>query len=510
MRSCTVTAIGTEYAHLMSLRQLFLCALAAFVTIAVSGTARGEVRLAVPAFENLTGDQRLDWIGEGFSRTLIEKLNSVAAISVAGVKARGLFSPSREIDFAKLIGETGPGGVDVVILGAILKGADVDHLDEPLAITLRVVDLRTTRQSGALEIVGRMREMFSMEADLAAQAAALCGVRLSPAEEEALRTQETRSLQAYKETVLGTSYLEDGKFDPAIVMFEQAMTHHSGIFYPKAHTLLAEAYVRSGKKEEMLRRMKKDAASLAGVYYQLAVAQEFNGQPEEAAKNFALFLKYTDRRTLHWKQEIPSGLQVRGVDDHRIWLKVSSGAERFLVLSLDGVGGVIEASAGDASPIVSAQEFTATAVPMNERGRVKTQVLEVGGRIYYGLNNGFLVGRDAHDGSRVWAYRIAGTPAGALAYAGGTLIAQDDRGTFYRLGLYEGGEPSDVTAYLHLANLARRREQTADAEGIYRHIVEKVKPNVPEAWHGLWELARDAGNAPAAREAWQRYEESQF
>jgi hypothetical protein len=80
----------------------------------------------------------------------------------------------------------------------------------------------------------------------------------------------------------------------------------------------------------------------------------------------------------------------------------------------------------------------------------------------------------------------------------------------YRLGLHEGGEPSDVTAYLRLAGLARRREQAADAEGIYRHIVEEVKPNVPKAWHGLWELARAAGNERAAKAAWERYEESQF
>lgn len=495
----------------MRLRRCVLFLLfAAGLTTLVPGPVWGEVRLAIPAFENLTGEPRLDWIGEGIARTLTEKLNRVAEFSAAGVRARGFFTPSREIDFARLITETGPTGADTVLFGAVVKGAEVDRLDEPLEITLRVVDLRTTRQSGALELVGRMRDLFSMEADLAAKAAALFGVRLSPAEEEALRTQETRSLQAYKETILGTIYLEDGKCEPAIAMLEQAMTHHPGIFYPKAHTLLAEAYARSGKKEEMLRRMKKDAASLAGVYYQLAAAQEFNGQPEEAAKNFSLFLKYTDRRTLHWRRTISPGLQVRGADDRHVWLADRSAPGRLLVLPLDGGGGVPAPSAEDAPPALSASAAGAAAIPETERQHVVATALESGGRVYYGLDNGFIVGRDLRTGARVWAYRTMGTPAGALSVVGGTLIAQDDRGSLYRLGLHEGSEPSDVTAYLRLADLARRREQTADAEAIYRHIVDEVKPNVPEAWHGLWELARAAGNGRAAGEAWRRYEESQF
>ena len=39
------------------------------------GPTLAYTRLAVPAFENLTGEERLDWIGEGFARTLVEKLN---------------------------------------------------------------------------------------------------------------------------------------------------------------------------------------------------------------------------------------------------------------------------------------------------------------------------------------------------------------------------------------------------------------------------------------------------
>lgn len=493
----------------MRLRRLLACALAAFLSAAASGPARGEVRLAVPAFENLTGDARLDWIGGGFSRTLAEKLNRIASVSAVGVKARGLYAPSRVVDFSRLGAELGFAGADAVLFGAIVKGADIDRLDEPLEITLRVVDLRTTQQTGTLELVGRMRELFALEADLAARAAGLFGIRLSPAEEEALRTQETRSLQAYKESVLGRIYLDDDKFDAAITMFEQALIHHPGIFYPRAHTLLAEAYARSGRKEEMLRRMKKDAASLAGVYYQLGAAQEFNGQPEEAAKHYALFLKYTDRRTLLWKRAVPPGLLVRGVEGSRVWLAARSGPGEPLVLPLDGGDG-LRAATGALPPEAAGAPELAAAVPANERRQLCTPFLEAGGRIYYGLANGFLIGRDAKGGARVWAYRTAGAPTGTLAYADGTLVAQDDRGVLYRLGLHEGGEPSDVTAYLRLADLARRKEQAADAEGIYRHIVEEVKPNVPEAWHGLWELARAAGNERAAQEAWQRYEESQF
>ena len=492
------------------MRRWILGILAAWLAAFPPPAPGAEVRLAIPAFENLTGDGRLDWIGEGFARTLAEKLNRIAGVSAAGIKARGLFSPDREIDAGRLLAEAGPTGADTVLFGSVVKGADVDRLDEPLEVVLRVVDLRTTRQQGSLELVGRMRDLFAMEADLAGRAAAVFGVRLSPAEEEALRTQETRSLQAYKETVLGTIYLEDGKYDPAIAMLEQAMTHHPGIFYPKAHTQLAEAYARSGRKEEMLRRMKKDAAAVSGVYFQLAAAQEFNGQPEEAAKNYALFLKYTDRRATCWKRALPRGMYVRGADERWVWLANKTGTERLLVLPADGTGEPAAAPTPEPSPPTASMQALPEAIPNSERPSIRTSVLQTAGRLYYGLENGFLVGRETRGGRRVWAYRTAATPTGNLALAAETLVAQDDRGTLYRLGLHEGPEPSDVSAYLRLAQLARRRNHTADAEGIYRYIVEEVKPNEPEAWHGLWELARAAGNERAAGEAWRRYEESRF
>lgn len=43
----------------------------------------GIVSVAVPPFENLTGEPRIDWIGVGFSWTLTEKLNKVAELSAA-------------------------------------------------------------------------------------------------------------------------------------------------------------------------------------------------------------------------------------------------------------------------------------------------------------------------------------------------------------------------------------------------------------------------------------------
>lgn len=480
-----------------------------FLTGVFPRPAAGDVRLAVPAFENLTGEPRLDWIGEGFGRTLVEKLNLVAELSAAPLKARGLGTTGREIDLRSLL-DSGALSADSLVFGAVVKGADVDHLDDPLAITVRIVDAASTKQLHALEIAGTMRQLFAIEADLAAKVARLLGATLSPAEEEALRTQETRSLEAYKETVLGTIFMEDGKYEPAIAMFEEAMRHHPGIFFPKAHNLLAQAYLLSGKKREMLERFKKDAAVLSEVYYHLGEALEYTGDTAQAALNFGLFLRYTDRRTLLWRRKVP-GENIFQVDESRVWLR-DPATLRLRKLTLE-TGEDIALAPGEKSPGAAQEQpprMTGKLIPEEERRQITTSILVAEDRVYYGLKNGYLLGRSVKDGARVWAYRTLGRPARLLAAAAGTLLAADDLGTVYRLSLHEGAGPTDVGAYLKLAGLAVRQGHSVDAAEIYRHIVDEVKFNVPEAWHGLWELAQAEGNQDSVERYWKNYREAQY
>lgn len=432
----------------------------------------GIVSLAVPPFENLTGEPRIDWIGEGFSRTLTEKLNQVAELSAAPMKARGFFSPGKEIDIHRLAGDGSTLAADLLVLGAVVKGADIDRLDDPLEVTVRLIDPRTTRQIQALEIAGTMRQLFSLEVDLAFQVSALLGVKLSPAEEAALRTPATRSLAAYKETILGTLYLEDGRYDQSIAMFEEAMRHHPGIFYPRAHQLLGQAYLLSGRKKQLLERFKKDAAALSEVYYNLAAAEEYTGDYEKARDNYGLFLKYTDRKTLLWRRNEPGNPIARAVG--------------------------------------TVPEAVTAFIPAEEKRQLSTEVLVSGDRFYYGLANGFLLGRAVADGRRTYAYRTVGKPTGRLAVREGVLYAVDNRGQTYALGVLEGAAPSDVSAYLRLAALAERQGKATDADEIYRHIVEEIKPNVPAAWHSLWMIARAGGDTSAAERYWNCYLDAQY
>ncbi len=478
------------------------------LSVPCAAAAQGIRSLAVPPFENLTGDARLDWIGHGFSRTLVDKLNAIAEFTAVPVKARGFYTTDGNVDLASVTTAAGGLAADLLLVGAVIKGADIDRLDDPLEITVRLVDIASTRQIGTVDLKGTVRQLFSMETDLAAWVAGLFDIRLSPGEAEALRDQPTRSLQAYKETVLGTIFLEDGKYDAAVQMFEEAMRHHPGIFYARAHNLMAQAYILSGKKEEMLKKFKKDSAEISQVYYDLAMAQEFTGDVEKARENYGLFIKYTDRKTLLWRKREPGGeiVETRG---ERLVLKDGKG--RLSVLSAATGHPATPAGERDAvAPAAEAPAKTADLVPQEERQHLTTRVAVSGDRCYYGLDNGHLVGRSLSDGRRTWAYRTRGKPAGRLVIDGGRLFAADDRGEIYALGLNEGGAPTDVSAYLKMAALAVMLNRSADAAELYRYIVDEVKFNVPEAWHALWELAKAGDDPSAADRYWRNYQEAQF
>jgi tetratricopeptide (TPR) repeat protein len=306
--------------------------------------------------------------------------------------------------------------------------------------------------------------------------------------------------------ILGTMLFDDAKYDAAIDLFDQAITHHPGLFFPKAHNLLARAYALSGRKAAMLARMKKDVAALSAGYYNLATALECDGNTAEAVKNYELFLKYTDNRSLRWLRREPG---VEPIGDAGTGPLLRAG-EALRVWSWDGGADV---AAGGATPGAAAPEPAAdlaARVPEEDRANLVTTVVATGDRIYYGLRNGYLVGRAKATGERTWAYRLRGVPKRSLVVGPGVLAAADDKGTVFCLGLREGSDPSDVSAYLRLAQIAARAGKTEEAEGLYRYLVEEVKFNVPVAWHALWQMAEARGDADEAARRRRNYEESQF
>lgn len=492
----------------------FLCLVLLGALLTARPAAGGIVSLAVPPFENLTGEPRLDWIGEGFGRTLVEKLNRVAEISAATVKARGVVAGDRKIDARQLQGDGALAAADLVVLGSIVKGADVDRLDEPLEVVVRLVDPRTTRQMESREIVGTMRQIFSLEADLAEHVTRLLGFSLTAAEAAELRTPPTRSLVAYKETILGEIYLEDGRYEQALAMFDEALRHHPGIFYPRGHRLLAQAYLLSGRRQEMLERFRKDAAALSGVYYDLAVAQEHAGDPATAAENFGLFLKYTDRKTLLWRRLEP-GATIVGVEKEMILVRDREG--RITARSRDRgepvplpAGVAASGAGGERKPESGIPAAVAALIPKSESAMLRTGVLIVEDSFFYGLANGYVIGRTSADGRRIFVYRTVGKPTGSIVTGNGVLYVADDFGRLYALGILQDSVPSDLAAYLRLAALAERQGKTADAGEIYRFIVDEIKYNVPEAWHGLWTLAQAGGDEAGAAGYWRAYADSQY
>lgn len=462
-----------------------LLVLVASLAVPAAGALAGEL-IGVPPFVNATGDRALDWVGEGMASTLTAKLNQVVSLTAVDVSAeRGARLAStvtlKPEDLADV-----PAGV--VIIGTVVRAGDAEALDADLEVVVRIVDTATSRQRGSLEIRGKMAQLFPLEADLAAQVVKLFGIQLTPAEEESLLDAETRSLIAYKETVLGALYLREGRFENAIALLEQALGHHPGIFYPRAHALLGRAYAAAGRQGLLLERFKKDVAQLAPAFFDLGRAQEENGKFEEALGSYRLYLKYTGQRVLHWRRRGPE-MDLLALLGDTVILRRPGGELEALDLAT-GAPRTAPAAATTAREATTLLDASALAgVTHSEHAVVGP--LTADGRRYLALDNGYLIGI-APDGTRAWSYKTPGVPR-SLLLAEGRLLVSDRAGWVSCIGIHGGGETTEVTAYLRLAAVAERLGRHEDAESIYRHVVEEVQFNVPEAWRALEQIAGAAG-----------------
>ncbi|MCM3900109.1 MAG: protein kinase [Pyrinomonadaceae bacterium] len=189
--------------------------------------------LAVLPFENGSGDAEMDYLSDGMSESLINKLSQLPQLKViarnSSFKYRG---PSVDLlDVANKL------GVQAVVMGKVIK------LGDQLAVLVELVDARDNKQLWGEQYNRKLSDALEVQKEIAQTVSERLRPRLSGAQEQQLAKRGTSSPLAY-ELLLRGNYLNGKSGDEnqikANEFYHQAVEADPS--YALAYAELASSY----------------------------------------------------------------------------------------------------------------------------------------------------------------------------------------------------------------------------------------------------------------------------
>ena len=221
-----------------------ICGIAALAAIAIFAAYRFIGSSAVPVssqiesvavlpFENGSGDPNLDYLSDGLSESLIDKLSELPQLKViarsSSFKYRG--SGVDLQDVAKKL------GVRAIVTGKVAR------IGENLNVRVEMVDAAENRQMWSEEYNRKAPDLISIKQEIAQAASDKMRVKLSGAQEQQLTKKETINPQAYELLLKGRFYWSKGGTEnlrKSIDYFEQSIAVDPD--YALAHAELSLKY----------------------------------------------------------------------------------------------------------------------------------------------------------------------------------------------------------------------------------------------------------------------------
>ncbi len=224
-----------------------LLAVGAAVTFRMSTRGAAIASVAVLPFENASGDAAIQYLSDGISESLINKLSGLSGLRVISRTSAFAFK-GKKMEPTEIGRKL---GVDALVLGSLVqRGAD-------LAITAELVSVRDASQLWGETYSRRSDDVLQVEGEIAATIARTLRVKLSGEEKAKLARTATSDPEAYRLYLKGRGYLvgTQQEMDKSIDLLQQAVARAPN--YALAHADLAEAYTRqaflrgSGRKEPL-------------------------------------------------------------------------------------------------------------------------------------------------------------------------------------------------------------------------------------------------------------------
>ncbi|MGH9532125.1 MAG: protein kinase domain-containing protein, partial [Terriglobales bacterium] len=199
------------------------------------GTAGPEIRsLAVLPLENLSGDPEQEYFADGMTDALIANLAKIGSLKVISrtsvMQYKSVRKPLPEIGREL--------GVDAVVEGSVLRSGD------RVRITAQLIHAPTDRHLWAESYEREMRDVLSLQSDVAHAVAREIRITLSPQDEARFSPAAGVNPEAYQAYLKGRYHwnqrTEDG-FRKGLKFFQQAITIDPG--YAPAYAGLSDSYL---------------------------------------------------------------------------------------------------------------------------------------------------------------------------------------------------------------------------------------------------------------------------
>ena len=225
--------------------------------------------VVVLPFENATGDTTVNYLSDGISESLINKLSGLEGLRVISRFSAFKFrAKDQKLDAAAFAREL---GVDAVIVGkVVLRGT-------ALTISAEMVKVRDSAQLWGDKYSRNSDEMLQVEGEIATAIAQALSRRLSGEEKARLARTATTNPEAYRLYLKGREYLIGNRqeMDKGVELLQRAVVLAPD--YALAHAGLAEVYasqahLRSSSRAESAGKARASATRAVALDPTLAEA----------------------------------------------------------------------------------------------------------------------------------------------------------------------------------------------------------------------------------------------
>jgi TolB-like protein len=182
-------------------------------------------------FVNESGNAEFEYLSDGMTETLINRLSQLPNLSV---KARST------VFHYKGKGATPQQVGSELSVQAVLNGRVTQHTDQ-LTLSLELVDARTGDQIWGDQYIRKANDLVALQNQVARDVANSLRTKLSPTNEQKLSKKYTENPEAYKLYLQGVFYWNQFNGAKAIECFQQAIAIDPN--YALAYSGLGDAYL---------------------------------------------------------------------------------------------------------------------------------------------------------------------------------------------------------------------------------------------------------------------------
>ncbi|MDQ3750364.1 MAG: protein kinase [Acidobacteriota bacterium] len=162
----------------------------------VPSTKAAITSVAILPFENGSGDANLDYLSDGLSESLIDKLSQLPQLKViarsSSFKYRGA-----NIDVQEVANKL---GVQAIVMGRVVRAGD------NLNVRVEMIDAKENRQLWSEQYNRKAADALRIQQEITQTASEKLRLRLSGAQEQRLEKRETVNPQAYEFLLKGKFY----------------------------------------------------------------------------------------------------------------------------------------------------------------------------------------------------------------------------------------------------------------------------------------------------------------